>query len=88
MLAVVLLSLGVQQMIETREYYSRLDPIDDKITTAIAQNPGVMTPDIAIAAGISKERARYRLLTLELEGVVRSVKERKYRHYFMNSFKG
>jgi predicted transcriptional regulator len=75
---------GVQQMIETKESYSRLDPIDDRITAAIAQNPGAMTVDIAAAAGIKKETARYRLLTLELEGVVHSVKERKYRHYFVN----
>jgi predicted transcriptional regulator len=73
--------------VNERYAYSRLDPIDDKITAAIAKNPGVVTPEIAAEAGITKETARYRLMTLELEGVIHSVKERKYRHYFVNSSK-
>jgi predicted transcriptional regulator len=76
-------------MIEPNDRYTcwHADPIDDRIIAAIAQNPGAPNNDIAAAAGISKERARYRLMTLELEGVIHSVKERKYRHYFVNSSK-
>jgi predicted transcriptional regulator len=69
---------------ERTEYaYARGDPIDAKIVATIAQNPGSLTNDIAAAAGIGTERCRYRLLTLELQGRVHSVKERQLRRYYL-----
>jgi predicted transcriptional regulator len=72
-------------MNETNQYaYARGDPIDTKIVATIAQNPGAVTNDIAAAAGIGTERARYRLLTLELQGKIHSVKERQLRRYYVS----
>jgi predicted transcriptional regulator len=70
---------------ETNDYaIARADQIDTKIVATIAHSPGALTNDIAAAAGIGTERCRYRLLTLELQDKIHSVKERQLRRYYLS----
>jgi predicted transcriptional regulator len=64
----------------------RGDEIDRDIARVLDQNPGAIAREVAAAAGLNEQTTRYRLLTLELAGIVRSIKERnRVRYYVIGS---
>jgi predicted transcriptional regulator len=58
------------------------DEKDDDIHAVLKQCPGALAKEIAAATGIGIFSVRYRLLTLEAAGAVRSEKKRNRLHYY------
>jgi predicted transcriptional regulator len=58
------------------------DDRDDNIHAVLKHCPGAVAKEIAAATGIGIFSVRYRLLTLEAAGAVRSEKKRNRLHYY------
>jgi predicted transcriptional regulator len=61
----------------------RGDDNDRSLERVLEQNPGAIAKDVSAATGLSEYTTRYRLLTLELAGLVRSTKERNRVRYYL-----
>jgi predicted transcriptional regulator len=61
----------------------RVDDNDRSLERVLEQNPGAIAREVSAATGLSEYTTRYRLLTLELAGLVRSTKERNRVRYYL-----
>lgn len=64
------------------------DEQDNQLTYMIAQNPGISFTELHTYTSIPASTLRYRLTTLELEGIIKVKKSRNANTYFLAEHRG